>query len=72
MESPFAALRLRTDVAKRYKKVASATAVIWKMLLLAEQGFRKLDAPEKMMQVFLGIDSRDRLEAKREEVLAVA
>ena len=36
LELPFAALRLRTDAAKRYKKVASATAVIWKMLLLAE------------------------------------
>ena len=28
-ESPFAALRLRTDAAKRYKKVENATAVIW-------------------------------------------
>ncbi len=33
IESPFAALRLRTDAAKRFKKVANATAVIWKMLL---------------------------------------
>jgi len=44
MESPFAALRLRTDAAKRYKKVASATTIVWKMLLVAEQRFRKLDA----------------------------
>ncbi len=72
VESPFAALRLRTDAAKRYKKVASATAVIQKMLLVAEQRFWKLDAPAKIVQVFLGLDSRDRLEAKREEVLAVA
>jgi putative transposase len=34
VESPFAGLRLRTDAAKRYKKVENATAVIWKMLLL--------------------------------------
>ena len=27
-ESPFAALRLRTDAAKRFKKVANATAVV--------------------------------------------
>jgi hypothetical protein len=47
VESPFAALRLWTDAAKRYKKVASATAVIWKMLLVAGQRFRRLDAPEK-------------------------
>ena len=34
VESPFAALRLRTDAAKRYEKVARATAVIWKMLMV--------------------------------------
>ncbi len=72
VESPFAALRLRTDAAKRYKKVSNATAVIWKMLLVAEQRFRKLDAPEKMKQLFAGVELQDELEAKREEVLAVA
>ena len=46
VESPFAGLRLRTDAAKRYKKVENATAVIWKMLLLAEQRFQRLQAPE--------------------------
>jgi putative transposase len=40
VESPFAALRLRTAAAKRFKKVTNATAVIWKMLMLAEQRFR--------------------------------
>ena len=30
VESPFAALRLRTDAAKRYKRVDRAIAVIWK------------------------------------------
>ena len=72
VESPFAALRLRTDVAKRYKKIENATAVIWKMLLLAEQRFRRLDAPERLTQVFLGVGFRDGVEIKREEVLAVA
>jgi transposase-like protein len=33
IESPFAALRLRTDAAKWFKKVENATAVIWKMLM---------------------------------------
>ena len=42
VESPFAAVRLRTGAAKRYKKVENATAVIWKTLLVAEQGFRRL------------------------------
>ncbi len=72
VESPFAALRLRTDAAKRYKKVANATAVTWKMLLIAEQRFRKLDAPEKMREVYLGIDLLEGVEANREKVLAVA
>ena len=75
VESPFAALRLRTDAAKRYKKVENATAVIWKMLMLAERRFRRLDAPGKLMEVYLGFGSREAREGmifKREEVLAVA
>ena len=43
VESPFAALRLRTDAAKRYKRVDRAIAVIWKMLMVAEQRFRRLN-----------------------------
>ena len=72
VESPFAALRLRTDAAKRFKKVANATAVTWKMLLIAEQRFRKLDTPEVLQEVYLGIESLDPGEIKQEEVLAVA
>jgi putative transposase len=75
VESPFAALRLRTDAAKRYKKVENATAVIWKMLLLAEQRFRRLDAPEKLIQIYLEFSVRERNEGtgiKREAVLALA
>jgi len=75
VESPFAGLRLRTDAAKRYKKVENATAVIWKMLLLAEQRFHRLDAPEKLMQVYLEFDFQERneeTETKQEEVLAIA
>jgi len=72
VESPFAALRLRTDAAKRFKKVVNATAVTWKMLLIAEQRFRKLDAPERMQEVYLGIDNLDPGEIKQEEALAVA
>jgi len=74
VESPFAALRLRTDAAKRYRKVENATAVIWKMLMVAEQRFRRLDAPEKIELVYMGIDYEEGLnaEAEQEEVLAVA
>jgi putative transposase len=72
VESPFAALRLRTDAAKRFKKVANATAVTWKMLLIAELRFRKLNAPEKLEEVYLGLKTTDFRETKQEEVLAVA
>jgi putative transposase len=72
VESPFAGLRLRTTASKRYKKVDNATAIIWKMLLVAEQRFRRLNAPEKLRQVFLGIEFKDGVEVKKkaEEVLA--
>ena len=59
IESPFAALRLRTDAAKRFKKVANATAVIWKMLLVAETKFQKLNAPELLQDVWEGAEYRD-------------
>ena len=54
VESPFAALRLRTDATKRYKRVDRATAVIWKMLMIAERRFRRLKAPELMREVYDG------------------
>ena len=72
VESPFAALRLRTDAAKRYRKVSNATAIIWKMLMLAEKSFRRLDAPEKMKLVYLGIREHGNAEAKQEKVPAIA
>ena len=55
-ESPFAALRLRTDAAKRFKKVENAQALIWKMLLVAEKRFRRLKAPELMKDVYQGAE----------------
>lgn len=55
VESPFSALRLRTDAARRFKKVANARAVIWKMLIVAEKRFRRLKAPHLMKEVYQGI-----------------
>ena len=55
VESPFAAVRLRTAAAKRFKKVENATAVIWKTLLIAEKTFRRLDAPELLADVASGV-----------------
>jgi len=54
VESPFAAVRLRTAAAKRFKKVENATAVIWKTLLIAEKTFRRLDAHELLADVASG------------------
>lgn len=54
IESPFFALRLRTHAARRYKKVENATAVLWKLLLIAERRFNKLTAAPLVKAVFLG------------------
>ena len=54
VESPFAVLCLRTDAAKRFKKVERPTAVIWKMLMVAEKRFRRLNAPELLAEVYAG------------------
>ncbi len=46
VESSFASVRLRTAAGKGYKKVVSATALIRKVLMVAESSFRRLDHPE--------------------------
>ena len=72
VESPFAALRLRTDAARRYKRVDRAIAVIWKMLIVAEKRFRRLQAPELIADVYLGAQYVDGIavEAMAEKVAA--
>lgn len=70
VESPFAALRLRTDAAKRFKKVERATAVIWKMLMVAQKRFRRLNAPELLAKVYAGVRYEDGVEVTREEAAA--
>ena len=59
VESPFAAVRLRTAAGKRYKKVANATALIWRVLLVAERSFRRLDHPELLAEVAEGATYKD-------------
>lgn len=54
VESPFAAVRLRTTAAKRYKKVENATATIWKLLRVAEKRFRRLDGIAALPLVVAG------------------
>lgn len=55
VESPFSSVRLRTDAAKRFKKVQNATAMIWKLLLVAEKNFRTLKGYWLLPEVYTGI-----------------
>jgi transposase-like protein len=64
VESPFAAVRLRTSAAKRFKKVANAEALIWKLLMLAERSFRRLNGPRLMKDVYEGKKFVDGVAAK--------
>ena len=54
IESPFSSVRLRTDASRRYKKVENATALIWKIMMVAGKKFRRLDAPEMLKEVYEG------------------
>jgi len=55
VESPVAAVRLRTSAAKRFKRVERATGIIWRLLRVAEERFRTLNAPEQCRDVFDGV-----------------
>ena len=72
VESPFSSVRLRTDAARRYKKVENATAVIWKVLCVAEKRFRRLDAPHLLRAVFDGATFKngEPVEKSKEEKVA--
>jgi len=61
VESPFAAVRLRTTAAKRFKRVENATALIWKLLHVAQSTFRKLKGTEVLPAVYAGEQYRDGL-----------
>ena len=54
VESPFQVVRLRTGAARRFKKVENATAVIWKLLMIAEAGFKTYDAAYLLEEVARG------------------
>ncbi len=68
MESPFAALGLRADAAKRFKKVEIATAVIFMMPLLTPGRFRRLNAAERIQKVYLGVRFQDGIEIEQERL----
>ncbi len=64
VESSFSAVRLRTDAARRYKKVANAEALIWKILTIAEKKFPRFNSPELLEQVYNGQLSEDGIEVE--------
>jgi len=66
IESPFAAVRLRTNAAKRYKRVERATAVIWKTLMVAQTTFRRLNAPKLLAEVYNGATYIDGIKVEQE------
>lgn len=72
VESPFAAVRLRTDAAKRFKKTANATAMIWRLLLVAEKRFRKIDAPHLAAEVYRGVVFEDGVKIVKQNQRAAA
>jgi transposase-like protein len=59
VESPFATVRLRTTAAKRFKKVENATALIWKILQVAESTFRRPKGAELLPAVYTGVQYVD-------------
>src|SRR5262245_6462716 len=59
VESPFATVRLRTTAAKHFKKVENATALIWKILQVAESTFRKLKGAELLPAVHARVPYSD-------------
>ena len=66
-----ASCALRTNAAKRYKKVAAESALIRRTLMVADKRFRRLDAPHLMPDVYaqhhrknkITIDSGEKLAA---------
>ena len=54
VESPFSAIRLRTDAAKRFKRVDHATALIWKVVMVVEKSWRRLKGAHLLPDVYEG------------------
>ena len=72
-ESPFATGRLRTTAAKRFKKVENATAVIGKMMQVAESTFRRLKGAELLPAVYAGtqyVDGRQWITSTPQRIAA--
>ncbi len=58
---------LWADAGKRFKKVVNATALIWRLLMVAERTFRRLDHPELLPEVAMGAPFVDGVRVLDEE-----
>lgn len=61
VESPFSAIRLRTDASRRHKRVEGAKAMIWKLLRVAEKSWRRLRSSDLLPLVARGVKFKDRV-----------
>jgi len=59
-------------VERRFKKVAYATALIWKVLMVTEKRFRKLNAPHLLSEVYEDIKYQDGIRLSNEDGRAAA
>lgn len=54
VESPFSRVRLRTAASRRFKSRTNATCLIWRTMMISQQTFRKLNAPQLVEKVVEG------------------
>ena len=60
VESPFSGIRLRTEASRRFKKVANAVALIWKLMMVAERhSWNALQSADLLPGIFAGHVYRD-------------
>jgi putative transposase len=70
VESPFSSVRLRTDAARRFKKVANAPAMVWKLLGVTEKRFRRLKGYRLPKNVYGGKQFVDGIAVQEERLVA--
>ena len=73
VESPFDMIRLRTNAARRFKRVDNASAMIWKLLRIGEKAWRCLKGAERLRDVYDGTKFIDgKIVKKADRVKGVA
>jgi putative transposase len=66
-------VRLRTNAARRYKRVDHVTAIIWKLLRIGEKAWRCLKGAEHLRHVYDGATFVDgKLVKRTDKVKTVA